>query len=288
MVAFSRGPSRNLNGRMRHHGESPHASGAGDRRRTTGGAGTLAAAVQDRTGPGAARPDRTGVGRGGERHGRGGPAGHDARNGGQVAPAVHREGMRRPSGRAEAGRPAHGQRRGCRTGGDDDTRVDAAGSHAVEHAVDGEGVRHEFRDGAPDLAGVRPAAAPHGDLQALGRPPVHREGARHRRPVHGPAGAGGRALRGREVADPGARPHAADASAASRGRPPARPTTTSATAPPRSSPPSTSPRAKSSGDATRATGPSSSGSSSPSSRRRCRRNWMSTWSSTTTEPTGPR
>ena len=273
---------------MRPHGESPHASGTGDRRRTTGRAGTLATAVQDRTGPGAARPDRTGVRRRRERHGRGGPAGHDARDGGQVAPAVHREGMRRPSGRAEAGRPAHGQRRGCRTGGDDDARVDAAGSHAVEHALDGEGVRHEFRDGEPDLAGLRPAAAPHGDLQALGRPPVHREGARRRWPVHGPAGTGGRALRGREVADPGARPHPADASAASRDARPPDPRLTSATAPPRSSPPSTSPRAKSSGDATRATGQSSSGSSSRSSRRRCRRSWMSIWSSTTTARTGPR
>ena len=78
--------------------------------------------------------------------------------------------MRRPSGRAEAGRPAHGQRRGRRTGGDDDARIDAARRHAVEYALDGEGVRHEFRDGEPDLAGLRPAAAPHGDLQALGRP----------------------------------------------------------------------------------------------------------------------
>ena len=155
------------------------------------------------------------IGRGRERHGRGGPAGHDARDGWQVAPAVHREGMRRPTGRAEAGRPAHGQRRGSRTGGDDDARVDAAGRHAVEHALDGEGVRHEFRDGEPDLAGLRPAAAPHGDLQALDRPAVHRKGARCRGALHGPAGAGGRALRGREVADPGARPHPADASAAS-------------------------------------------------------------------------
>lgn len=134
---------------------------------------------------------------------------------GQVAPAVHREGMRRASGRAEAGCPAHGQRRGRRTGGDDDARGDAAGSHAVEYALDGEGVRHEFRDSEPDLAGFRPAAAPHGDLQALDRPAVHRKGARRRGALHGPAGAGGRALRGREVADPGARPHPADTSAAS-------------------------------------------------------------------------
>ena len=41
--------------------------------------------------------------------GGGGAAGHDARDGGQVAPPVHREGMRRSSGRAEAGRAAHGR-----------------------------------------------------------------------------------------------------------------------------------------------------------------------------------
>ena len=60
--------------------------------------------------------------------------------------------------------------------------------------------------------GLQPHRA--GNLQALHRSPVHREGARHRRALHGPAGAGGRALRGREVADPGARPCPADASAA--------------------------------------------------------------------------
>ena len=36
---------------------------------------------------------------------------------------------------------------------------DAAGDDAVEHALDGEGERHEFRDGEPDQAG--PGPGPH-------------------------------------------------------------------------------------------------------------------------------
>ncbi|MDE2716154.1 MAG: hypothetical protein OXI33_03945, partial [Chloroflexota bacterium] len=87
--------------------------------------------------------------------GGGGPAGQDARDGGRVAPSVQREGMRRSSGRAEAGRATHSRRRGRRTGGDHDARVDAAGRHAMEHALDGEGERPEFREGEPDLAGPR-------------------------------------------------------------------------------------------------------------------------------------
>ena len=84
------------------------------------------------------------------------------------APAVFR---RRALGDAGASgwRAAHGQQRGRRTGADDHARDDAAGSHAVEHALDDEGVRDEFRDGQPDLAGLRSAAAPHRDLQALDR-----------------------------------------------------------------------------------------------------------------------
>ena len=39
----------------------------------------MAAAVEHRTGAGAARPDRAGMCRGGERHGRGGPVAHETR-----------------------------------------------------------------------------------------------------------------------------------------------------------------------------------------------------------------
>ena len=58
------------------------------------------------------------------------------------------------------------------------------------------------------LAGVRSAAAPQRDLQAVHRPVLRREGPRRRRAVPEPAGAGDRAVRGREVAGAGPRPHA--------------------------------------------------------------------------------
>ena len=48
-------------------------------------------------------------------------------------------------------------------------------------------------------------------------PRVHRQAARHRRALHEPACARGRALGGREVANPGARPH--PAGTADEGRP---------------------------------------------------------------------
>ena len=58
-------------------------------------------------------------------------------------------------------------------------------------------------DGRPDLAEVRPQAAPHRRLQAVHRPAVRGEGRRRRRPLPQPAGEGGGAVRGREV--PGSR-----------------------------------------------------------------------------------
>ena len=65
--------------------------------------------------------------------------------------------------------------------------------------------------GAADLARARAAAAPGQGLQALQRPALRREAARHRRAVRRPAGACHRALGRREVADPGARPDPARA-----------------------------------------------------------------------------
>ena len=78
--------------------------------------------------------------------------------------------------------------------------------HALEHARDGAPRGHEPDRGVADLARLRPAAAPAGDIQALDRPAVRREGARHRRAVPAPAGSRAGAVRGREAPDPGARP----------------------------------------------------------------------------------
>ena len=71
-------------------------------------------------------------------------------------------------------------------------------------------------DGAAHLASLLAAAASQRDLQAVDRSAVRREGARHRRPLPQPAGARPGAVRRREVADPGARPHPAAAAAAPR------------------------------------------------------------------------
>ena len=69
------------------------------------------------------------------------------------------------------------------------------GGDAVEHALDGAGQRPESCDDQPHLAGVRAQAAPHGDVQAVARPAVHRESAGYRGAVPVAAGAGGGAVR---------------------------------------------------------------------------------------------
>ena len=74
---------------------------------------------------------------------------------------------------------------------------------------------------------------------------VRREGPRCRRVVHGPAGAGGGALRGREDPDPGTQPHRTGIPDAA-GRPGAAATITSVTAPPACMPHWTWPPARSS------------------------------------------
>ena len=53
-------------------------------------------------------------------------------------------------------------------------------------------------------------------LQALQRPRVRRQAARHRRPLHEPAGPRDRAVHRRNIADPGARPHPARPTAQAR------------------------------------------------------------------------
>ena len=151
---------------------------------------------------------------------------------------------RRAARRAAAGQAAHDQRRGRRAGDRQDARGAAGGRDALVDAVDGGRDRDEPDRGQPDLAGVRAQAASDRDVQALARSAVHRQGPRHRRAVPQPARGRGRAVRRREVPDPGARPHGADPAADARGARARRPTTTSATAPPTSTPRSTSPPAR--------------------------------------------
>ena len=80
------------------------------------------------------------------------------------------------------------------------------GRDALVAGVDGRRDRAVAVDGRADLAGVRPQAAPGRHVQAVHRSAVHREGPRRGRAVPGPARAGAGAVRGREVADPGAGP----------------------------------------------------------------------------------
>ena len=103
--------------------------------------------------------------------------------------------------------------------------------------------------GQAHLARLRPAAASGGDVQALQRSAVHRQGARHRGPVPGAARPRARAVRGREVADPGAGSHPAAAAAWPGASRAAHATTTCAMAPRRCSPRWTSRRARSSANA---------------------------------------
>ena len=121
---------------------------------------------------------------------------------------------------------------------------------------------------AAGLAGLRGPAVAGGDVQVLHRPRAGRQGHRRRRAVPGPAGERDRALRGREVPDPGAGPDRSRCCRCSPGCPSGAPTTTSATAPPPCSPrwrspPARSPRLSSHGTATRSSWPSSSRSPAP-------------------------
>src|SRR5450756_2038524 len=80
----------------------------------------------------------------------------------------------------------------------------------VAARLDGQGDGQEPEFDQLDLAGLRAAAAPGRELQALDRPAVCREGSRRRWPVPRSARAGGRAVRRREEPDPGACPLSAD------------------------------------------------------------------------------
>ena len=179
------------------------------------------AATQDGAGAGVAGADRAGVrGRAakqaGRRRARGG-SGH----GRQVAPPLRGAAGWRAARRAALGRAAHDRGRAHRGGDRHDPGEPAGGRHALELARHGQGQRPVGLDGPAHLARLRPAAAPAGDLQALHRPRLRRQGARRGRALYGPAGPGARAVRRREIPDPGARPQpAAAADAPGPGRAP--------------------------------------------------------------------
>ena len=181
---------------------------------------------------------------------------------------VARPVCRAPAGwaarRAAAGAAAHDHRRAGRGGDRQTLETHAQGRDAlVDASMAARGRAHPV-SGAADLAGLRAAAPPPGHLEALQGPAVHREGPRRRRALSQPARARGRALRRREVPDPGARSHRADLADAARHSPSAPPTTTSAPAPRASTPRWTSRTGKVIGRAAlHATARSSSSSSWP-------------------------
>ncbi len=129
---------------------------------------------------------------------------------------------------------------GGRTRADPDARNDAARRDALEHALDGAASGLSQSAVAPHLAGLRAAAAPHRDLQAVDRPALHRESARHRRPLSRSRPiARWCCASTRRVADPSARSHRSHSCRCGRAKSSGGPTTTCATAPRRCSPRST-------------------------------------------------
>ena len=80
----------------------------------------------------------------------------------------------------------------------------------LEHAHAGAGHGHFQEHGAALARPLRRHTPPGADLQALGRPVLHREGARHRRALPQPARPRDGPVREREVADSGAQSHPAD------------------------------------------------------------------------------
>src|SRR6266536_838047 len=77
----------------------------------------------------------------------------------------------RIGGRVPAGSAPQDHRRDGRAGGGEDPGRDAGRRHPLVGAIDGQGDRHVVHRDLQDLARVRTAAAPHGHLQALHRPP---------------------------------------------------------------------------------------------------------------------
>src|SRR3954454_308582 len=133
-----------------------------------------------------------------------------------MAQALRRAASRRADRRAAARAAADGHRRAGRGGDRQDARIDAEGRDALVDTLDGPRGRAHAVGGASHLEGVRAAAPSPGDLEALARSAVHRQGPRCRRALPQSARARRRAVRRREVPDPGARPHRADPADAPR------------------------------------------------------------------------
>ena len=109
--------------------------------------------------------------------------------------------------------PPRTHRRRARGQLDQDDAAHQAGQwlDALERALGGRRDRHLQEQRAALLPALRPAAAPHRELQAVQRSVLRREAARRGRPVPEPAGQRAGALRGREEPVPGAGAHPADA-----------------------------------------------------------------------------
>src|SRR6266487_573091 len=100
-----------------------------------------------------------------------------------------------------------------RGGGGGDPGTDPERRHPLVTGVDGQEDGAVQVERGTHLEGVSPQTTPDRDVQTEQGPAVHREGPRRGRSLPGPAGAGGGAVRGREVAGAGPRqvlPGAAD------------------------------------------------------------------------------
>ena len=99
--------------------------------------------------------------------------------------------------------------RGGQSGAQQDADGSAAERHPLEPAYDGQGRGHRAVERSGDLESTWLEATPGGGLQAIERPAICREGRGCRGLVSQPAGARHRPVGGREIPDPGARPHPA-------------------------------------------------------------------------------
>ena len=142
--------------------------------------------------------------------GRGVPADGDRLAGSLFGTGSGRVGRPAAVGAAPAHRPP-ADRRGHAAAAAAQVRGDALVEPAAGPPLEDRG-RHR----RPGLAGVRGAALAGGVVPVLHRPAAGGEGRRRRRALSAPAGERGRAVRGREVPDPGAGPDRADPAAAAR------------------------------------------------------------------------
>ena len=125
-----------------------------------------------------------------------------------LGPRVSPDRRRAPSSGPAAN--AHG-----REGGRDhraDAGNDAGRRDPLVAPFDGPGERAVAHDGPADMGGLQRAAAPLGDLQAVGRSAVRGQGPRHRRALSVAAGPRAGALCRRKEPDPGTRSHTIEVS----------------------------------------------------------------------------